>query len=390
MTRTLKDLDLAGKRVLVRVDFNVPLNEKLEVASDARIRAALPTIHAIHKAGGRPVLMSHLGRPKGKPVASMRMLPVAHCLRAILGTPVPTTSDCIGAEAEAASRALKPGECLLLENLRFHAEEEAGDPAFAKALAKLGDVYVNDAFGTAHRPHASVTGVAALLPSAAGLLLQKELESFARVLDRPERPLVAILGGAKVSDKLPVIENLLPRVDQLIVGGAMAYTFLKQQGRAVGGSLVEDGLLAEAGRILAQAKAANKELLLPEDHVCAAELKPDAKASVHAGDIPADLKGLDIGPRTVARYRAALQGARTVVWNGPMGVFEIEAFRKGTEAVARAVAECGGFTVVGGGDSVAAVELLGLEDRIDHVSTGGGASLELLEGQVLPGVAALQ
>jgi len=392
MARTLSDLPLAGKRVLVRVDFNVPLDAQGRVTSDARIRESLPTIAAILKAGGRPVLMSHLGRPKGKVVESMRMAPVAARLGQLLGTPVKTVKDCIGAEAEAASKALQAGECLLLENLRFRDAEEAGDAAFAAALAKNGDVYVNDAFGTAHRAHASVSGVPKLLPNAAGLLLQKELDAFARVLGAPQRPFVAILGGAKVSDKLPVIENLLPKVDTLIVGGAMAYTFLVQQGRQVGRSLVEKDLVAEAGKVQALAKAKGRKLLLPQDHVCAAEFKADSPASVHAGDIPDGLMGLDIGPKTVQSYVDALKGAKTVVWNGPMGVFEMDAFCKGTEAVAKAVAAAtaqGAFTVVGGGDSVAAAEKLGITGRLSHVSTGGGASLELLEGKVLPGVAAL-
>ncbi len=389
MAKTLADLDLRQKRVLVRVDFNVPLDAQGNVTSDARIRAALPTIQAILQRGGRPILMSHLGRPKGKVVESMRLRPAAQRLQELLGSPVQTVDDCIGPAAEAAARALPQGACLVLENLRFRDAEEDGDPAFAAALARLGDVYVNDAFGTAHRAHASVSGVPALLPSAAGLLMQKELDSFRKVLGSPQRPFVAILGGAKVSDKLPVIQNLLPKVDRLLIGGAMAYTFLQQQGKKVGRSLVEKELLDEAGKVLARCRELGKELLLPSDHVCAAEFKADSPASVHVGDIPDDLMGLDIGPASVRRYTEALQGSKTVVWNGPMGVFEMAAFRKGTEAVAQAVAACSGFTVVGGGDSVAAVELLGLEDRIGHVSTGGGASLELLEGQVLPGVAAL-
>lgn len=388
--KTLHDLQLAGKRVLVRVDFNVPLDKQGNVTSDARIRESLKTIQAILKAGGKPVLMSHLGRPKGKVVESMRMAPVAKRLGELLGSPVQYVQDCIGPEAEAASKALKPGECLVLENLRFRDAEEDGDAAFAAALAKNGDVYVNDAFGTAHRAHASVSEVAKLLPNAAGFLMQKELDAFGRVLRNPSRPFVAILGGAKVSDKLPVIENLLPKVDVLIIGGAMAYTFLAQQGHKVGKSLVEPELLAEAGRVLAHAKVQHKQLLLPQDHVCAAEFKADSPASVQGADIPDGLMGLDIGPRTVASYIAALKGAKTIVWNGPMGVFEMDAFCKGTEAVAQAVANSGAFTVVGGGDSVAAAEKLGIISKLSHVSTGGGASLELLEGKVLPGVAALE
>jgi phosphoglycerate kinase len=389
MAKKLSDLVLKDKRVLVRVDFNVPLDDQGHVTSDARIRESLPTIKAILAAGGRPVLMSHLGRPKGKVVASMRLQPVALRLAELLGTPVKAMPDCIGQEVEAASKSLELGECLLLENLRFRDAEEAGDAAFAAALARNGDVYVNDAFGSAHRAHASVSGVPKLLPSAAGLLMQKELDAFRRVLQKPARPFVAILGGAKVSDKLPVIENLLPKVDTLIVGGAMAYTFLVQQGRKVGKSRVEPELVAEAGRVLAAAKAAGKRLLLPVDHVCAAEFKADSAPVVCVGDIPDNLMALDIGPQTVKAYVAALKGSKTIVWNGPMGVFEMAAFAAGTEAVAKAVADSGAFTVVGGGDSVAAVEKMGVVGKISHVSTGGGASLELLEGQVLPGVAAL-
>ena len=389
MAKQLTDLDLSGKRVLVRVDFNVPLDDKGNITSDARIRESLPTIRAILMAGGRPVRMSHLGRPKGKVQESMRLEPAAKRLGELLGSPVQYAKDCIGPEVEAASKALPKGSCLVLENLRFRDAEEAGDEAFAQALAKNGDVYVNDAFGTAHRAHASVSVICKHLPAAAGLLMQKELVAFGRVLTDPARPFVAILGGAKVSDKLPVIENLLPKVDKLLIGGAMAYTFLAQTGRQVGKSLVEKELLAEAGRVLAQAKAANKVLLLPVDHVCAAEFKADSPASVHEGDIPDGLMGLDIGPKTVQSYVAALKGARTIVWNGPMGVFEMAAFCKGTEAIAAAVAGSRAFSVVGGGDSVAAAEKLGIIDRLSHVSTGGGASLELLEGRVLPGVKAL-
>ncbi|MGE3173117.1 MAG: phosphoglycerate kinase [Planctomycetota bacterium] len=389
MARKLSDLDLSGKRVLVRVDFNVPLDAQQNVTSDARIRESLPTIRAILERKGRPVLMSHLGRPKGKVVETMRLRPAAAKLQELLGSTVRTADDCIGERAVAASKALGAGECLVLENLRFHPEEEKGDAAFAQQLAQSGDVYVNDAFGSSHRAHASVSGVPKLLPSAMGLLLQRELDAFQKVLHDPARPFVAILGGAKVSDKLPVIQSLLPNVDVLIVGGAMAYTFLVQQGHRVGKSLVEQDLVEEAGKVLALAEGLGKRLLLPQDHVCAAEFRADSPASVHAGDIPDGLMGLDIGPQTVAAYRSALRGAKTIVWNGPMGVFEMDAFCKGTEAVAEAVAASGAFTVVGGGDSVAAAEKTGVARKLSHVSTGGGASLELLEGKVLPGVAAL-
>jgi phosphoglycerate kinase len=407
--QTLRDLPLAGKRVLMRVDFNVPQDKAtLAITNNQRIAAAMPTIRYALDQGAAVVLMSHLGRPDGQRVAKFSLRPVAAELQRLLGRPVTFLDDCVGPAVEAACApgALAPGSLVLLENVRFHLEEEgkvkvkekdgtttsrkaepAAVDAFRASLRKLGDVYVNDAFGTAHRAHSSVSGLVGM-PCAAGFLMQQELDAFAKVLHSPARPFVAILGGAKVSDKLPVIENLLPKVDTLIIGGAMAYTFLAQQGLPVGTSLVERDLIEAAGKVLAQAKAAGKRILLPVDHVCAAEFKADSPASVH-DRIPDGLMGLDIGPRTVADYVAALRGAKTVVWNGPMGVFEMDAFCKGTEAVAHAVAGCGAFTVVGGGDSVAAAEKTGVTSRLSHVSTGGGASLELLEGKTLPGVAAL-
>jgi phosphoglycerate kinase len=396
--RRIQDLELKGKRVLVRVDFNVPLDDRLRVTSDARIRACLPTIAKIVQAGGKAILLSHLGRPKGgKPEDKYRLAPVADRLRELLhenpdlrAVKVHYCKECVGPAAEQAVAAMQPGEALVLENVRFHAGEEKGDAAFSQQLARLGDVYVNDAFGTSHRAHSSVAGVAALLPSAAGLLMQKELDSFTKALGAPARPFVAILGGAKVSDKLPVIRNLLGKVDTLIVGGAMAYTLLRQQGIPVGKSLVEPELLDEAKRVKELAQQKGVQLLLPVDHVCAAEVKADSLPSVHGPGIPDGLMGLDIGPKTIAAYCKAIAGSKTIVWNGPMGVFEIDAFEKGTEAVARAVAASQAFSVVGGGDSVAAVEKFGLEGRIGHVSTGGGASLELLEGKVLPGIEALE
>ena len=389
--RGLDDLDVRGKRVLIRVDFNVPLDKETgtKVLNDARIRAALPTIRAVLDRGGRPILMSHLGRPKGKVVPTMSLRPVAKRLEELLGVPVRMAPDCVGPEVERMARELPPGEVLMLENVRFHPEETKGDEEFAKKLAALGDVFVNDAFGSAHRAHASVYTVAKFLPAAAGYLLQKEIEAFERILERPERPFVAILGGAKVSDKLPVIRNLLPKVDKLLIGGAMAYTFLKAEGLETGKSLVEEDLLEEARSVKAEAASQGKDLLLPKDHVVAASPDDEAGAKVVEGPVPADLMGLDIGPATVEAYRAALQGAKTVLWNGPMGVFEKDAFAKGTLGVGQAVAECGAFSVVGGGDSVAAVEKLGLADKISHISTGGGASLELLEGKELPGIAVL-
>jgi len=407
--KTLRDLPLAGKRVLMRVDFNVPQDKAtLAITNNQRIAAALPTIRFALDQGAAVVLMSHLGRPDGQRVEKFSLRPVAAELQRLLGRPVTFLDDCVGPAVEAACAPgrLAPGSVVLLENVRFHLAEEgkvkvkekdgtttsrkaepAAIDAFRASLRTLGDVYVNDAFGTAHRAHSSVSGLVGM-PCAAGFLMQQELDAFAKVLHSPARPFVAILGGAKVSDKLPVIENLLPKVDTLIVGGAMAYTFLVQQGLPVGTSLVERDLVEAAGKVLAQAKAAGKRILLPVDHVCAAEFKADSPASVH-DRIPDGLMGLDIGPRTVAEYVAALRSAKTVVWNGPMGVFEMDAFCKGTEAVAKAVASSGAFTVVGGGDSVAAAEKTGVTGQLSHVSTGGGASLELLEGKTLPGVAAL-
>ncbi|MEO0480895.1 MAG: phosphoglycerate kinase [Planctomycetota bacterium] len=389
MAKRLSDLDLQGSRALVRVDFNVPLDEGGNVTSDARIRAALPTLKALLEGGARPVLMSHMGRPKGQVVESMRLRPAAERLSELLGCTVHTASECTGEAVVKATQDLPPGEVLVLENLRFHKEETDGDEAFAQELAKNGDVYVNDAFGTAHRAHASVSGVAKHLPAAAGKLLEAEIDAFQKVLDQPERPLVAVLGGAKVSDKLPVMRNLIDKVDAMIVGGAMAYTFQKQAGLGIGKSMCEDDLLGAAKEIREACEQKGVALLLPTDHVCAAEFSADAEASVHGPEIPDGLMALDIGPDTQKRYAEVLAGAKTVVWNGPMGVFEMEVFRKGTEAVAHAIAGSDGFTVIGGGDSVAAIELLGLADKCDHVSTGGGASLELLEGKTLPGLAAL-
>ncbi len=410
--KTLRDLPLKGQRVLMRVDFNVPQDKAtLAITNNQRIVSALPTIRYVLEQGAALVLMSHLGRPDGAAVAKYSLKPVAAELQKLLGKPVTFLDDCCGPAVEAACApgALQPGRVVLLENVRFHLEEEgkvkvknkdgtetsrkaepAAIEAFRASLKKLGDVYVNDAFGTAHRAHSSVAGMAGM-PCAAGFLMQQELDAFAKVLTSPARPFVAILGGAKVSDKLPVIENLLPKVDALIIGGAMAYTFLVQMGQKVGKSLVEKDLVEAAGKVLAAAKAEGKKILLPVDHVCAAEFKADSPASVHAA-IPDGLMGLDIGPKTVQSYVDALKGAKTVVWNGPMGVFEMDAFCKGTEAVAKAVAAAtaaGAFTVVGGGDSVAAAEKLGITSKLSHVSTGGGASLELLEGKKLPGVAAL-
>ncbi|MDN5345003.1 MAG: phosphoglycerate kinase [Clostridia bacterium] len=386
---TIKDLDLKDKRVLVRVDFNVPL-EGGRVTNNTRIRAALPTIQYLIDHNARLILMSHLGRPKGKVKEELRLDPVARELENILGRPVHKVDDCIGPEVEAAVAALQPGQVLLLENLRFYPEEEKNDHDFARKLASLADLYVNDAFGAAHRAHASTEGVAHYLPAAAGFLLQKEIETLGKALADPERPFVAIIGGAKVSDKISVIRNLLTKVDTLIIGGGMANTFLRAKGYAMGQSLVEEDQVPLARELMAAAENRGVKMLLPRDLIVAPEFKADAPHQVVAATaVPDGWLALDIGPETAREYAGALEGARTVVWNGPMGVFEMEPFAHGTEAVARAVAAVEGMTIVGGGDSVAAVEKMGAADRIGHISTGGGASLEFLEGRALPGVVAL-
>jgi phosphoglycerate kinase len=382
---SIRDLDLKGKRLFLRVDFNVPLAPGgQEITSDKRIKASLPTIQYALEQGAGVVLASHLGRPKGKPNAEMSLKPVAVRLSELLKKPVAMAPDCVGPEVEAMLP--QPGEILLLENLRFHQEEEGNDKAFAQKLANLADVYVNDAFGTAHRAHASTEGMIEFLPqAAAGLLMDKELEWLGKAVKSPERPCVALLGGAKVSDKIEVIENLLGIVDTLLIGGAMAYTFLKAQGMPVGKSLVEDDKTDLAKSLLAKA---GSKLKLPTDHVIAGELKAGAEHSVVL-TIPDDKLGVDIGPATVETYTAIIRGAKTVIWNGPMGVFEMPPFDQGTVALAKAVADSGAVSVVGGGDSEKAIKSAGVADKITHISTGGGASLEFLGGTELPGVAAL-
>ncbi len=388
---TLSEIKTKGKKVFCRVDFNVPLDENLNITDDTRIVAALPTIRHILEQGGRLILASHLGRPKGAPEAKFSLSPVAPYLSRLLGQEVAMAPDCVGSDVKAMVDALQDGQVLLLENVRFHPGETKNDPEFSQQLASLAEVYVNDAFGTAHRAHASTEGVARILtPAAAGFLMEKELRYLGQALAAPERPFVAILGGAKVSDKIQVIENLLGKVDTLIIGGGMAYTFLKAQGLEIGKSLVEKERLSLAADLLKQAAERGVKILLPQDHVVAAEFKADAEHRICAGnDFPSDWMGLDIGPKTIETYAEVLKKAATVLWNGPMGVFEFSNFAKGTFAVAQALAASEALTIIGGGDSVSAVKKSGLEDRMTHISTGGGASLEFLEGKQLPGVIAL-
>jgi phosphoglycerate kinase len=382
---SIKDLDLNGKRVFIRVDFNVPLaNGGREITSDKRIRASIPTIKYALERGAGVILASHLGRPKGKPNPEMSMKPVAAKLEQLLGNPVKLAPDCVGPAVEAMLP--KPGEVLLLENLRYHAEEEANDPGFSEKLAKLCDVYVNDAFGSAHRAHASTVGMIRFVKqAAAGLLMDQELKYMTMATTNPARPCIAILGGAKVSDKIEVIENLSKVVDKVLIGGAMAYTFLKSQGEPVGKSLVEDDKLDLAKKLLAEF---GSKLVLPVDHVVAVELKEGAEHET-VSKIPDGKMGLDIGEKTIAEYSGIIRGAKTVIWNGPMGVFEKPPFDRGTVALAKAVAESGAISIVGGGDSEKAIKSAGVSDKISHISTGGGASLEFLSGIELPGVAAL-
>ncbi len=388
--KTLKDLDLKDKRVLVRVDFNVPVKDG-KITDDTRIVEALPTItYVLEQPGASLILMSHLGRPKGAPKPEFSLKITADRLSQLIGKPVKMAPDCIGEATAALAKALQAGEVLMLENVRFHKEEEANDQGFARELASLGDVYINDAFGTAHRAHASTEGLAHLLPAAAGFLIEKEVKFFGTLLANPEKPFVAIIGGAKVSTKIAVLESLLPRVTTFIIGGGMAYTFLKAQGIEVGKSLVEDELIATARQFLEQAQAKGVEVILPVDHVVAAEFKEDAAPeSIDGQAVPAGKIAMDVGPKTLSLYKDKIAAAKNIVWNGPLGVFEFAAFAKGTLEVARMVAAAAGTTVVGGGDSVAAVNKFGLKDKINHVSTGGGASLEFLEGKQLPGITAL-
>ncbi len=389
--RTIKDADLENKRVLIRADFNVPIKDGV-VTDDSRIKAALPTIEYILKQPGTSiVLSSHLGRPKGKRDEAYSLKPVAARLTELLGTEVRMADDCVGPDVEKAAENLAPGEVMLLENVRFHNEEKENDPDFAKQLGRLADIYVNDAFGSAHRAHASTEGVAHVLPAFAGFLIEKEVAFFEPVVREPAQPFVAIIGGAKVSTKIGVLENLLPKCRSLVIGGGMSYTFLKAQGYEIGKSLLEEEYLDTAKNLLAEAEKRGVRIVLPVDHVVASEFKEDAEAgTIDDVEIPADELGMDIGPRSIAQIREVIESAKTIVWNGPMGVFEFDRFANGTLEIARFVAEASATTIVGGGDSVAAVNKFGLADRIDHVSTGGGASLEFLEGRTLPGIAALR
>ncbi len=391
---SIDKLELNAKRVLVRVDFNVPLDENQNITDDRRIESSLPTIKKIIESGGKAVLMSHLGRPKGKVNPKFSLKPAAERLGKLLGKEVKLAPDCIGDEVKKIVDGMQPGDVVLLENLRFHEEEEKNDPGFAKELAELGDVYVNDAFGSAHRAHASTEGVTKYIDKcAAGYLMQKELDYLGGAISDPARPYCAILGGAKISGKIDVIQNLMGKVDTLIIGGGMAYTFFKAQGKEIGQSLLEADKLDVAEEILSKLESSKVKFLLPKDIVVAAEFKNDSPSEpVSIDSIPADKMGLDIGPETIKLFREELLKSKTIVWNGPMGVFEMDNFAKGTNAIAETLVEAtskGAITIIGGGDSAAAVSKAGLEDKVSHVSTGGGASLEFLEGKILPGVAAL-
>jgi len=388
--KTVRDIDVAGKKVLVRVDFNVPLDKKTgEITDDTRIKAALPTIKYLVEHKAKVVLCSHLGRPKGV-TPELTLKPVAQRLGKLLGQPVQIAGDCVGPRAEGATLALTDGEVLLLENLRFHDEEEKNDPAFAKSLASLAEVYVNDAFGTAHRAHASTAGVTKYLPAVAGFLMEKELEYLGKALADPKRPFIMIVGGAKVSDKITMLENILPKVDALVIGGGMANTFLKAQGYDVGKSKVENEQLDFARGLVAKAKERGVHLLLPIDAVAAERFEAASpNQTVPVDRVPKDWQMLDIGPQTVMRFSEEIKKAHTVVWNGPLGVFEFPAFARGTQAIASLLARLDATTIIGGGDTAAAVEQQGLAGKMTHVSTGGGAALEFLEGKTLPGVAAL-
>ncbi|MBD79685.1 MAG: phosphoglycerate kinase [Crocinitomicaceae bacterium] len=394
--KTIKDFDINGKRVLVRVDFNVPLNDNLEITDDTRIQAALPTINHILDHGGSVILMSHLGRPKSGPEKRFSLSHLKHHLSLCLGRDVLFADDCIGDSVYQMSSKLRPGDVLLIENLRFHSAEKSGDKSFAEMLSHLGDFYVNDAFGTAHRAHASTAVIADYFPGkcAYGLLMAKELENIKTVLEDTKKPFTAVIGGAKVSSKISIIENLLPKIDSMIIGGGMSYTFIKAMGGKVGSSLVEDDYLQTANKVLEKAEELGVRIFLPEDSVIASSFDNNAdRKSALSDEIPESWMGLDIGPEAIARYSTCLRESRTILWNGPMGVFEMENFETGTHEIANAIVEAterGAYSLIGGGDSVAAVNKYNLKDHVSYVSTGGGAMLEYIEGKTLPGVAAVQ
>ena len=389
--QTVRDIEVNGKRVLVRVDFNVPMDDSGRILDDLRIKAAIPTIEYLREHNAKVILCSHLGRPKGTPEPKLTLAPIAKRLSELLGAPVATADDCVGPDAEHAVAALQPGDVLLLENVRFHPGEEANDAAFAKQLATLADVYVNDAFGAAHRAHASTEGVAHVLPAVAGLLMEKEIDYLSRVVTNPEKPLGAIIGGAKISDKMAVLHNLLSKADVLVIGGGMANTFLKAQGDFVGDSLIEDDQLDTARDVMTGAKQRGVALLLPVDVVVADKFAANADAkTVFVEAVPAGWRIMDVGPMSIDAYAEALEPCKTVVWNGPLGVTEFPAFARGSEALAHVLADLDATTIVGGGETAAMIEEAGLADKFDHISTGGGAFLEFLEGRDLPGVAALR
>lgn len=388
--KTIKDTEIKGKKALMRVDFNVPLDDNGSIADDIRIRAALPTIEYILNQNAKLILMSHLGRPKGEVKEGMRLTPVGKRLEELLKRSVKKLNDCIGPEVQAVVNNMKEGEVVLLENLRFHKEEEKNDSEFAKKLASLGDVFINDAFGACHRAHASTEGVTHHLESVAGFLVQKEIGYFERINTSPEKPFVLLLGGAKVSDKIPVIENMLSKVNAILIGGAMAYTFLKQTGIDIGSSRYEEDMADIAKSILEKAKSKNAEIILPTDHIICDNIdEPEKIKTTTDANIEAGFFGVDIGPKTVKIFKNKLKDAKTIVWNGPMGIFEKDEFAKGTRLIAEAIAQSHATSVIGGGDSAAAVKKFGVSDKMSHISTGGGASLEYLEGKTLPGIAAL-
>jgi phosphoglycerate kinase len=388
--KSIKDISLKGKSIIMRVDFNVPIDEKLNITDDTRIKAALPTIkHVLASGINKLILMSHLGRPDGKVKESLKLDPVAVRLQKLLDEPVEKLNNCIGEEVKKAIRSTK-NRIILLENLRFHPEEEKNDPNFAKELSGLAEIYVNDAFGTAHRAHASTEGIAHFLPAVSGLLLEKEINYLSKALENPKKPFVVILGGAKVSDKIGVIENLITKADKIIIGGGMAYTFLNAQGKSIGKSKLEKDKIGLAKEILKKAQANNVKIILPIDNICVSEIRPDAVTKITGDEIGTDLIAVDIGPKTIELFKKELSDAKTIVWNGPMGIFEMDKFATGSREIAKFISNIKATTIIGGGDTAAAVSKFGLEDKMTHISTGGGASLELLEGKVLPGIAILQ